>query len=237
MASLRKKNIKPYAQSSWMPTDVFKKFILNGRNSDRQDYFFLLEKERAMPFIYALLIVPIYIVSLSWVPQVFPGEFPESAVETLDVIEVTGQTLKSTTQAFSFPLPIFSPELHKNLSRALPLPEIHINRIHPHTSQVLIDQTGKILGIVTPVKPLKTERPPYPRGARKSGWQGRVILQLSITPHGRVMTAAIHESSGYSLLDNSAIQAAKNWTFEPAKNGGFPIASTVNIPVQFDLVQ
>lgn len=190
-----------------------------------------------MPFIYALFSVPIYIGSLCWVPQVFPGNFSDSEIETLDVIEVTGQTLKSTTQAFSFPLPIFRPELHKNLSRALPLPEIHINRIHPHTSRVLIDQTGKIRGIVTPVKPLKTERPPYPRRARESGWQGRVILQLSITPHGRVMTAAIHESSGYTLLDNSAIQAAKNWTFEPAKNGGFPVPSTVNIPIQFDLVQ
>jgi TonB family protein len=200
--------------------------------------FSLLSKDRiSLLLFYALLIAPIYIGSLCWIPQAFPEEISESEIETLDVIEVTGQTLKSTTQAFSFPLPIFPPELHKNLSGALPLPEIHIHRIHPHTSQVLIDQTGKIRGIVTPVKPLKTERPPYPRRARESGWQGRVILQLSITPHGRVMTADIHESSGYSLLDNSAIQAAKNWTFEPAKNGGFPVASTVNIPIQFDLVQ
>jgi TonB family protein len=191
----------------------------------------------SLSLFYALLIVPIYIGSLCCVPQVFSEEFSESEIETLDVIEVTGQTLKSTTQVFSFPLPIFPAKLHKNLSRGLPLPEFHINRIHSHTSQVLIDQTGKIRGIVTPVKPLNTERPPYPRRARESGWQGRVILQLSISPHGRVMTAAIHESSGYSLLDNSAIQAAKNWTFEPAKNGGFPVASTVNIPIQFDLVQ
>jgi TonB family protein len=191
----------------------------------------------SLPLFYALLIVPICIGSLCWVPQVFSEEFSESEIETLDVIEVTGQTLKSTTQAFSFPLPIFRSELHKNFSRALPLPEFHIHRIQPHTSPVLIDQTGKIRGIVSPVKPLKTERPPYPRRARESGWQGRVILQLSITPHGRVLTADIHESSGYSLLDDSAIQAAKNWTFEPAKNGGFPVASTVNIPIQFDLVQ
>ena len=191
----------------------------------------------SLPLFYTLLIGPISIGSLCCVHKVFPEEFSESEIETLEVIEVTGQTLKATTQAFSFPQPIFRPELHKNLSRGLPLPEFHINRIHPHTSQILIDQTGKIRGIVTPAKPLKTERPPYPRRARESGWQGRVILQLSISPHGRVMTAAIHESSGYSLLDNSAIQAAKNWTFEPAKNGGFPVPSTVNIPIQFDLVQ
>jgi TonB family protein len=190
-----------------------------------------------LPIFYALLIVPIFVGSLCWAPQVFPEEFSESEIETLEVIEVTGQNLTSTTQAFSFPLPIFRPELHKNFSRALPLPEFHIHRIHPHTSQVLIDQTGAIRGIVTPVTPLNIQHPPYPRRARESGWQGRVILQLSITPHGKVMTADIHESSGYSLLDDSAIQAAKNWTFEPAKNGGFPMASTVNIPIQFDLVQ
>ena len=126
--------------------------------------FFLLSKDWiSLPLFYALLSVPISIGFLCWIPQAFPEEFSESEIETLDVIEVTGQTLKSTTQAFSFPLPIFRPELHKNLSRALPLPEIHINRSHPHTSQVLIDQTGKIRGIVPPVKPLKTERPPVPR--------------------------------------------------------------------------
>ena len=206
-------------------------------HADKATFFLLSKDWISLPLFYALLSVPISIGFLCWIPQAFPEEFSESEIETLDVIEVTGQTLKSTTQAFSFPLPIFRPELHKNLSEDLHFPEIHINRIHPHTSRVLIDQTGKIRGIVTPVKPLRTERPPYPRGARESGWQGRVILQLSITPHGRVMTAAIHESSGYSLLDNSAILAAKNWTFEPAKNGGFPVPSTVNIPIQFDLVQ
>ncbi len=197
-----------------------------------------LSKDRiSLPLFYALIIVPIYMGTLCWIPQAFPEEFSESGIETLDVIEVRGKTLKSKTQAFSFPLPIFYPELHKNLGRALSLPEIPINRIHPHTSGVLIDQTGKIRGIVTPVKPLNTERPPYPPRARESGWQGKVILQLRITPHGRVMTAAIQQSSGYSLLDNSAIQAAKNWTFEPTKNGGFPVPSTVNIPIRFDLIQ
>ena len=190
-----------------------------------------------MPFIYALFSVPIYIGSLCWVPQVFPGKFSDSEIETLDVIEVTGESVKTTAREYSFPLPGFHAAFSERPSYVLPLPEIQANHPHSRTSQVLIDQTGKTRGIVTPVKPLKTERPPYSRKARESGWQGRVVLQLNITPHGRVMTAAIHESSGYSMLDNSAIQAAKNWTFVPAKNGGFPVASTVNIPIQFDLVQ
>ena len=200
--------------------------------------FSLLSKNWiSMPFIYALLSIPIYIGSLCWAPQVFPEEFSDSEIETLDVIEVTGESVKTTAREYSFPLPVFPAAFSERPSLVLPLPEIQVNHPHSRTSQVLIDQTGKSHGIVTPVKPLKTERPPYPRKARESGWQGRVVLQLNITPHGRVMTAAIHESSGYSMLDNSAIQAAKNWTFVPAKNGGFPVASTVNIPIQFDLVQ
>jgi TonB family protein len=172
-----------------------------------------------MPFIYALLSIPIYIGSLCWAPQVFPEEFSDSEIETLDVIEVTGESVKTTAREYSFPLPVFPAAFSERPNHVLPLPEIQVNHPHPRTSQVLIDQTGKTRGIVTPVKPLKTERPPYPRKARESGWQGRVVLQLNITSHGRVMTAAIHESSGYSMLDNSAIQAAKNWTFVPAKNG------------------
>jgi TonB family protein len=206
-------------------------------HTGKANFSFLLKNGISMPFLYALLIVPISIGSLSWVPQAFPKKFSESEVETLDIIEVTGESVKTTAREYSFPLPVVDAAFSEHPSHLLPLPEIQINHPHSRTSQVLIDQTGKTRGIVTPVKPLKTEHPPYPRRARESGWEGRVVVQLDITPQGNVLTATIHESSGYSGLDNSAIQAAKNWTFKPAKNGGFPIASTVNIPVQFDLVQ
>ena len=54
-------------------------------------------------------------------------------------------------------------------------------------------------------------------------------------PDGTVESSAIHKSSGYEILDDGAVKAATQWTFEPAKNGAFPVPTTVNIPIQFDL--
>jgi hypothetical protein len=109
--------------------------------------------------------------SICLVSQVFSEEFSDSEVETLDIIEVTGETVKAIAREYSFPLPTFKATFSERPYHLLSLPEIQINYPRARTSQVLIDQTGKTRGIVTPVKPLKTEHPPYPRRAReKDGW-------------------------------------------------------------------
>ena len=43
------------------------------------------------------------------------------------------------------------------------------------------------------------------------------------------------KSSGYSLLDASAIEAVKKWKFHPAMVAGVKISSAVNVPVRFRL--
>ena len=104
---------------------------------------------------------------------------------------------------------------------------------------MLMDQTGKTRGRFKSVKPLNTERPLYPRMAREQGWQGKVVLRMRITAEGTVKHATVQESSGFPVLDESAVQAVKAWSFEPAKNGEFPVASTVALPIRFgfDLLQ
>ncbi|MBI5451295.1 MAG: energy transducer TonB [Gammaproteobacteria bacterium] len=48
----------------------------------------------------------------------------------------------------------------------------------------------------------------YPFLARQRGWQGQVILNVRIEVDGRVSDIAIADSSGYPLLDQSAVKAA-----------------------------
>ena len=187
---------------------------------------------------YALLMIPlISLGSLCWVPQVFPEESPESEIETLDIIEITGSAIEQAPRDLNFPIPEIHTTAHLNLLEHLARPELKLIKQIPTHSHVILDQTAKNRKLHTPVRPLKTERPPYPRRAREQGWHGRVILRLNISDHGTVESATIHQSSGYQLLDDNAINAATQWTFQPAKNGEFPVASTVNIPIQFDLRQ
>ena len=161
----------------------------------------------------------------------------EEGIETLDVIEITGTIVEQTPRELRFPIPEIQQPLHLDVTEHLSRPELKLIKQVPTPSRILLDQTAKDRNIHIPVKPIKTDRPLYPRQARENSWHGRVILQLKILPNGTVESTTLKQSSGHQLLDDSAIKAAAQWTFQPAKNGGFPVASTVNIPIQFDLVQ
>ena len=47
----------------------------------------------------------------------------------------------------------------------------------------------------------------YPRLARRRGWQGQVLLGFQIDHAGSIQHIHIKQSSGYAILDNSAIAA------------------------------
>lgn len=45
----------------------------------------------------------------------------------------------------------------------------------------------------------------YPVLARRNGWQGKVILGLSVNAHGNIRNVHIKKGSGYRILDQSAL--------------------------------
>ena len=85
------------------------------------------------------------------------------------------------------------------------------------------------------VRLIKSERPPYPQEARQQGWEGTVVLRISVNAGGDVETVTTQTSSGFPPLDESAAESVKRWRFDPAKDGEFPISSKVDLPIRFDL--
>jgi len=82
----------------------------------------------------------------------------------------------------------------------------------------------------------KENSPPvYPEIARARGYEGVVFVYAEILPNGRVGEVKIRKSSGYAILDQSAIQAVKPWKFEPAKKSGNPFKAWVELPIKFIL--
>lgn len=77
----------------------------------------------------------------------------------------------------------------------------------------------------------------YPPIARKQGWEGTVLLLVSVAPSGRPDEITVERSSGHKVLDKAAIGTVKRWTFHPAKDGNIPIHSVVKIPIRFALKQ
>lgn len=81
----------------------------------------------------------------------------------------------------------------------------------------------------------RTIPPVYPRIARESGWEGTVLVRVTVQPDGSPESVKIQKSSGHSILDTAALEAVKKWKFSPAKDGNIPIRSVLEIPINFYL--
>ena len=82
---------------------------------------------------------------------------------------------------------------------------------------------------------LNNPTPPYPRISRRMGEQGTVVIRVFINTEGRAEKAEIRTSSGYTRLDDVALDTVKRWRFVPGKRAGVPEAMWFNVPVRFVL--
>lgn len=82
---------------------------------------------------------------------------------------------------------------------------------------------------------LNNPRPPYPMVARRMGYNGKVILNVEVLAEGKAGQVLLHQSSGYAILDNSALQTVKTWKFSPAKRLGQPVTQWFLVPIKFSL--
>jgi len=80
---------------------------------------------------------------------------------------------------------------------------------------------------------LRNPAPVYPLFAREKGWEGLVLLRAIIGKAGNVEELSVEQSSGYSILDQSALKTVKTWQFKPAQLAQFKFSSTIKIPVRF----
>jgi protein TonB len=71
----------------------------------------------------------------------------------------------------------------------------------------------------------------YPMLARRKGWSGKVEVAFLIKPDGQVSELRIQTSSGYSVLDEQALEAIRRSApFAPPR-----IAALLIMPVTFQL--
>ena len=78
-------------------------------------------------------------------------------------------------------------------------------------------------------------KPKYPLIAKRYGYEGLLILSVYVLESGRVGKIQLKKSSGYDVLDNSALKAVKGWVFVPGMRNGKPASSWVVVPVRFNL--
>ncbi len=92
----------------------------------------------------------------------------------------------------------------------------------------------RVGGGVSAPKALYTPDPEYSEEARKAKYQGTCVLWLIVGPDGRPREVKIARTLGMGL-DQKAIEAVRQWRFEPAKLNGNPVAVQINVEVNFRL--
>jgi protein TonB len=77
--------------------------------------------------------------------------------------------------------------------------------------------------------------PVYPEAARRAGAHGTSLLRILVGADGMVGQVVVDASAGHPELDRAAVEAVRQWRFEPARRGGHEIAVWIRVPVQFRL--
>jgi protein TonB len=125
-----------------------------------------------------------------------------------------------------------------------------INFAVPTAGSLLVPMSVAPTPVETPLKkaaPVRQEAPatiqstgregdrpaphPYPPIAEQLGYQGTVILLLTVDDTGRVVSADIQQSSGSTILDVNAQEWVKRRWIVPPVNGGHQFLA----PIQYKL--
>ncbi|GLH74208.1 hypothetical protein GETHLI_27100 [Geothrix limicola] len=75
--------------------------------------------------------------------------------------------------------------------------------------------------------------PVYPEFARRARIQGPVVLLMTVDEGGRPIQVQVLE--GHPAFHEAALQAARQWRFEPARLDGRPVAAAFRLTLKFAL--
>jgi len=92
----------------------------------------------------------------------------------------------------------------------------------------------RVGGGVSAPKALYAPDPEYSEEARKAKYQGTVVLWMVVGADGRAQQVRVQRSLGMGL-DEKAIEAVRQWKFEPAKLNGQAVPVQINVEVNFRL--
>jgi len=92
----------------------------------------------------------------------------------------------------------------------------------------------RVGGGVSAPKALYAPDPEYSEEARKAKYQGTVVLWLVVDANGRPQQIRVQRALGMGL-DEKAIEAVKQWKFDPARKDGQAVPVMINVEVNFRL--
>jgi protein TonB len=89
----------------------------------------------------------------------------------------------------------------------------------------------KIGGDVKAPRLISSALPVYPFAARQTGVEGDVLVTTTIDKNGSVV--GVHVISGPAILRQAALDALRQWKYEPSRLNGQPVAVEMQVTIKF----
>jgi protein TonB len=102
------------------------------------------------------------------------------------------------------------------------------------SSQVAASGTG-LTALAKPLGGGYQVKPQYPDRAIRDRAQGVTLLSVEVLSNGHGGQIVVKRSAGHRDLDYAAVNAVKQWLFEPARRGPTPVTVWATLPVRFEL--
>jgi len=169
-----------------------------------------MERERLFPLLLSLMLHGAVIGVLVWE---LPSFFPEAPTYEVIWEKKTASPKRQEKSKHS--------QQKKKVSsakkRALPPPSVvpaSGPSLHKAGRREEVVASQSIASPSVKARQTHTPLPAYPWICRKRGQEGEVGLHLTLSSEGRVLSAQVEKSSGFSLLDEAALEGVKDWVLE-----------------------
>ena len=141
--------------------------------------------------------------------------------------------LRDTTEEYKREVALADDWVMKALATKKTKAELNANVMVPSASPTAPPSRVRIAGNVVEGQRRRDVAPVYPDLARQAGVQGAVRLNIVIDKEGRV--SDIRVISGHPLLVPAALDAVKQWEYQPTLLNGQPVEVATEVSVPFVL--
>jgi len=87
--------------------------------------------------------------------------------------------------------------------------------------------------VITRAEPVRRVQPKYPAAALEFEATGTIVVRVLVGVDGLVKEAVVLKSFGNPACEQAALDAARQWEFDPATKDGAPFEQRVSIPFTF----
>ncbi len=154
-----------------------------------------------------------------------PPPTPRAKVALSDALPDFGVSLSGAVGGAGVALPLGTPSLAP-AKREAPVHRALKAQAGPSSTEAECE------GPATKPRPISVPQPAYNTNARAAGIEGKVRVRLTVDETGKVVDVSVIQGLGYGL-DEAALAAAKEATFEPATRCGKPVRATFTISMRF----